>query len=146
MAPSFLNFKEFRRRSRASFRTDRSTDTSSNDDHTSNDLTPPSGANTPPSITAHSDPALHMQVKDGSSVPPVPPVPFASRPPLPKNNRHSVSGMTGLGSPSSSRIALPISQYAPRVTNVAENSWVKKHIYLRSSPRRTSVHAANAYL
>ncbi|ORY60900.1 uncharacterized protein BCR38DRAFT_48864 [Pseudomassariella vexata] len=135
MAPSFLSFKELRRRSRASFRTDRSTentDTSSNDDNqntenttpTTGSITPPSI--TPPSIAALSDPAHSFQTKDPSqlSLPLVPP-----RPPLQtttNTNRFSVSGMTGLGSPTvvGRTKSLPVSQYAPRISNIVENSWV----------------------
>ncbi|RYO79793.1 hypothetical protein DL764_009979 [Monosporascus ibericus] len=95
MAPSFLNFKELRRRSRASFRTDRSTDTSSNSDHHSQEMDPTTGSITPPSLSIQSDPAINLH-KDQPQAPPVPP-----RPPVqPHNsNRYSVSGMTGLGSP-----------------------------------------------
>lgn len=125
MAPSFLNFKELRRRSRASFRTERSTDTSSNDEHGSHDVgTPTTGSLTPPSAGARSDPSLNLQVKD-QQAPPVPPVP--NRPSLSGSptNRYSTSGMAGLGSPSiKGRNSLPTSQYAPRITNIAENAWV----------------------
>lgn len=127
MAPSFLNFKDLRRRSRASFRTDRSTDGSSD---ASQGTTPTTGSLTPPSLGQQSDPALHLQVKD--QVQPIPPVPPA-RPPLPSNpngaaNRYSVSGMAGLGSPTQSGrgSALPVSQFSPRITNVPDNSWVSR--------------------
>ncbi|KAJ4291540.1 hypothetical protein N0V88_006137 [Collariella sp. IMI 366227] len=91
MAPSFLNFKELRRRSRASFRTERSTDESSESSNT----TPTSGSLTPPSIAAQSDPALNLQLKD--QLPNLPTV-VVSRPqphPYPNggSNRYSVSGM-----------------------------------------------------
>ncbi|RYP69800.1 hypothetical protein DL771_005909 [Monosporascus sp. 5C6A] len=121
MAPSFLNFKELRRRSRASFRTDRSTDTSSNSDHQSQETDPTTGSITPPSLSTQSDPAINLH-KDQRQAPPVPP-----RPPVqPQNSsRYSVSGMTGLGSPAlSGKSSLPISQYAPRISNVTENVWV----------------------
>lgn len=129
MAPSFLNFKDLRRRSRASFRTDRSTDASS---EASQGATPTTGSLTPPSIGQQSDPALHLQVKD--QPPPVP----QTRPQLASNpngaNRYSVSGMAGLGSPvqSGRGPALPVSQYSPRITNVPDNSWV-------SYTQRTSI-------
>lgn len=111
MAPALFNLKELRRRSRASFRTERSTDTSS-DGSTGN--TPTSGSLTPPSIAHQSDPALNLQLKES------PPV----RPAL-STNRYSVSGMAGLGSPVvGGKSSLPVSQYAPRIANVAENSWV----------------------
>ncbi|KAI1207413.1 putative peptidase family-domain-containing protein [Annulohypoxylon truncatum] len=129
MAPSFLNFKDFRRRSRASIRTDRSTDTSSYDDHHSQNTTPTNGSITPPSITANSDPALNAQLKDQPQPPPIP----ANRPPPQpnSNNRYSVSGMAGLGSPAlNGKSSLPVSQYAPRITNLGENTWVSQKILL----------------
>lgn len=125
MAPSFLNLKELRRRSTASFRTKHSTDTSSNSDHNSHDTTPTTGSITPPSLAAQSDPALHLQMKDQSKAPPVPSRPPLQQPSSSSSNRYSVSGMTGLGSPSlSGRNTLPVSQYAPRIVNLTENAWV----------------------
>ncbi|KAK0648796.1 putative peptidase family-domain-containing protein [Cercophora newfieldiana] len=127
MAPSFLNFKDLRRRSRASFRTDRSTDASS---EASQGTTPTTGSLTPPSIAQQSDPALHLQVKD--QPPPVP----QTRPQLAGNtngaNRYSVSGMAGLGSPVQvgRGPALPVSQYSPRITNVPDNSWAYQKVMI----------------
>ena len=124
MAPSFLpNFKELRRRSRASFKTDRSTDTSSDG---SNGATPTSGSLTPPSIAYQSDPALNDQLKDSSSSPSIPIRPPLQPPTNVGSNRYSVSGMTGLGSPVSSGRGpqLPISQYSPHIDNIADNAWV----------------------
>lgn len=119
MAPSFLNLKELRRRSRASFRTDRSTDSKSDSSKTT---TPTSGSLTPPSIAQQSDPALHLQLKDEA------PIPRPQLHPYPNggSNRYSVSGMVGLGSPvpCGKGPSLPVSQYSPRITNVPDNSWV----------------------
>jgi hypothetical protein len=122
MAPSFLNLKQLRRRSRASFRTDPSTDNSSNDDQLSHGTAPTTGSLTPPSLAAQSDLALHLQVKDRDQVPPIPQL----RPPLQtaSNKRYSVGGMTGLGSPNGQNKPIAVSHYAPRITNVTENSWV----------------------
>uniref|UniRef100_A0A8H7N524 Uncharacterized protein n=1 Tax=Bionectria ochroleuca TaxID=29856 RepID=A0A8H7N524_BIOOC len=132
MAPNFL--KSLRRRSRASFRTDRSTDTSSEGATSNGGTGPPSGSATPPSIAYQSDPALHLQVKDASdskSSLGLSQQQYAqpqARPPLTPaalSNRHSVSGMSGLGAPSNhGRPNAPISQYAPRIHNVPENAWV----------------------
>ena len=132
MAPSFLNFKEFRRRSRASFRTDRSTDTSSNSDQQSHGTSGTTGSITPPSVGAQSDSALNLPRDQAPPVPPRPPVqPFS-------NNRYSVSGMTGLGSPIlNGRTSLPVSQYAPRISNLTENVWVRFH--LLGSPSCTNL-------
>lgn len=128
MAPSFLNLKELRRRSRvslrASFKPDRAADDSS---EASNSTTPTSGSSTPPSIGAHSDPALDL-LKDqlhphhhGATLRPQP-HPYSNA----ASNRYSVSGMVGLGSPvpGGRGPALPVSQYSPQVTNVADSSWV----------------------
>ncbi|KAK3376001.1 putative peptidase family-domain-containing protein [Lasiosphaeria ovina] len=136
MAPSFLNFKELRRRSRASFRTERSTDTASD---ASQGNTPTSGSLTPPSIGQQSDPALNLQLKDQLLSPNS--IPLSRPPPQPypnaATNRYSVSGMAGLGSPvpaaQGGRVpSLPVSQYSPRVTNLSENSWVYQKVLLVS--------------
>ncbi|KAI0121657.1 putative peptidase family-domain-containing protein [Xylariales sp. AK1849] len=133
MAPAFLNFKDLRRRSRASFRTERSnTDNSSNenDDQHSHGTAPTTGSITPPSITDQSDPALNLQLRDSQQPPPVP----QNRPQLQTapNKRYSVSGMTGLGSPTVNGKDKPraVSHYAPRISNIAENSWVSQKVLL----------------
>ncbi|KAI1848349.1 hypothetical protein JX266_005655 [Neoarthrinium moseri] len=141
MAPSFLNFKELRRRSRASFRTERSnTDNSSNDDQLSHGTAPTTGSITPPSLAAQSDPSLNLQVKDQQNAPAVP----QNRPPLQAttNKRYSVSGMTGLGSPTvnGQNKNLAVSHYAPRITNVTENSWVSQKVLLLNGTIGESVH------
>jgi len=130
MAPSFLNFKELRRRSKASFRTDRSTDASSDHSH---GTTPTSGSITPPSIPNQSDLSLSIHGKDHveSQLSP-PPVPLQSRPQLSlsasgsSGKGQSVSGMTGLGSPvlGGRGPSLPVSPYSPRITNLSDNAWV----------------------
>ncbi|KAK5995763.1 Putative zinc metalloproteinase [Cladobotryum mycophilum] len=132
MPPSFLNFKELRRRSRGSFRTDNSTDTSS-DGTVSQDTAPSSGSLTPPSAAHRSDPSLHLQVKDANAPHPPPQQP-QNRPilaPGVNTSRYSVSGMSGLGSPSpNGRKTLLVSQYAPRVHNVSDNAWVYQKVIL----------------
>ncbi|KND93338.1 putative zinc metalloproteinase [Tolypocladium ophioglossoides CBS 100239] len=139
MSPSFLNLRELRRRSKASFRTENSTDASS-DGAVSQGTSPSSGSVTPPSIAQQSDPALDLQVKNS---------PNAqqqnqqqqTRPMLaPGSNtsRYSVSGMSGLGAPSiTGKSSIPLSKYAPRVHNVSENSWVRfNHRVPRAFPLR----------
>ncbi|PHH58998.1 hypothetical protein CDD81_3956 [Ophiocordyceps australis] len=140
MSPSFLTLKELRRRSKASFRTNNSTDGSS-DGVMSHGTSPSSGSVTPPSIAQQSDPALDSQVKNNKNsqassqqhAPPPPPPP-CSRPMIaPGSNasRQSVSGMSGLGSPSQcGKSSLPLSKYAPRILNVSENSWVYQKVLL----------------
>lgn len=130
MAPAFLSLKDLRRRSRASFRTENSTDTSSDGalSHDTHDTTPSSGSLTPPSMAHQSDPALNLQVKDGNASGQYP-APAPNRPmmmPGGNSSRYSVSGMSGLGSPApNGRTNLPVSQYAPRVQNIVENAWVR---------------------
>lgn len=139
MAPSFLNFKDLRRRSRASFRTERSTDTSSDASNGSNGSTPTTGSLTPPSIGLQSDPALDVLVKEQREPQPSPPAVSVPRPQLQvqpnaatNTNRYSVSGMTGLGSPLlvGRNPTLLVSQYSPRITNVTDNSWVYQKVLL----------------
>ncbi|KAL2263118.1 hypothetical protein VTK26DRAFT_8139 [Humicola hyalothermophila] len=132
MAPSFLNFKELRRRSKASFRTEQSTDSSSD---SSNQTTPTSGSLTPPSIAAQSDPALNLQLKDHAQPPHATAIPRPHPHPYPNgaSNRHSVAGTVGLGSPvppGGKGPSLPTSQYSPQITNVPDNSWAYQKVLL----------------
>ncbi|CEJ93397.1 hypothetical protein VHEMI08988 [[Torrubiella] hemipterigena] len=122
MAPSFLG--SLRRRSRASFKTDRSVDNLS-DDAPSN-ATPSSGSLTPPSISRNSDPALHLHVKDQSNRRSLLLSSSAN------SSRNSINGMPGLISSSSSGkiSAPPLSKYAPRIFNANENSWVYQRVIL----------------
>lgn len=127
MAPTF--FKSLRRRSRASFRTDQSTDDSSEGGANSQGTGPSSGVVTPASIAHQSDPALNLQVKDSNGSAQQQNGNGQARPPLapvPGSNRHSVSGMSGLGAPAShGRQSLPVSQYAPRIQNAHEGIFVR---------------------
>lgn len=124
MAPAFL--KQLRRRSKASFKTENSTDTSS--EGAGSHGAQSTGSVTPPSFAQQSDPALHTQVKDqhgGSqnrhSRPPVPPLPVSAS----NSSRNSLGNTSVLGSPSmNGRTSPPLSQYAPRIHNISENSWV----------------------
>ncbi|KAM0429868.1 hypothetical protein ACHAQK_010985 [Fusarium lateritium] len=140
MAPTFL--KSLRRRSRASFRTSRSTDNSS-DGAASQVTSPSSGSLTPPSIDHQSDPALHLQVKDQPLQRRQSQIAQSQsqsqiqqnnqlRPPLTSgSNRNSVSGMSGLGAPSiNGRQAPPVSPYAPRLINITDNAWVYQKVLL----------------
>ncbi|KAG5983870.1 hypothetical protein E4U55_006855 [Claviceps digitariae] len=132
MAPAFL--KQLRRRSRASFRTDNSTDASS-DGTNSHGTSPSSGSVTPPSVGHRSDPALDLQLQSSDSLRKNPKRAVSlSRPALSSvcsNSRHSVSGITGLGAPpANGRGTVSLSQYAPRVQNISENSWVYQKVLL----------------
>ena len=139
MAPAF--FKSLRRRSRASFRTDRSTDDSS-EGAFSNGTGQSSGLATPASTAYQSDPALHLQVTKESTSPSKNELSPQSRPPLaPITNlqrQSSAPGMSGLGAPSmNGKSNLPISPYAPRLLNVSENAWVS---YVPSFRRGSKQH------
>lgn len=149
MAPSLLSLKSIRRRSKASFKTEKSsndaTDASSDGSHngrtpTSGSLTPPSAA---PSVAGMSDVALNHQLskeklnESPNGTPPVPPLPHL-RPPLRTttngSNRYSVSGMTGLGSPAPGgrgpQPQLPVSPYAPQIDNIRHGAWVSLDLVL----------------
>ncbi|RDW73864.1 hypothetical protein BP5796_07306 [Coleophoma crateriformis] len=128
MAPAFL--KDFRRRSKASFRTDkteRSTDSSNGTINGSGPAakstsTLDSGSNTPPTLL-HSSSASNLQVLGDK----------LGRPTIAtaQNNRYSVSGMSGLGFPSPNiKSTLPTSQYAPRILSISENTWVYQKVLL----------------
>ncbi|KKA28044.1 hypothetical protein TD95_001537 [Thielaviopsis punctulata] len=115
-----FSFKELRRRSKASFRTDSSSDSRSNRDDTT------TGSLTPPSLLGNdSDPGLLGSPTTSHPIPP---------PSRPQTNRQSVSGMAGLGSPpntnTTAKGSLPVSQYAPRIANVSEGSWVYQKVLL----------------
>lgn len=119
MPPKF-NFKELRRRSLASFRTNRSTDTSSNDEPSSSSQELSSvGSITPPSLADESDSTLQTQI------PAVPRPPFESN-----SNRFSVTESILSESYSTKDLQdqlqdqQPLSQYAPRVTNIRDKSTV----------------------
>ncbi|EFQ31812.1 metallopeptidase [Colletotrichum graminicola M1.001] len=126
MAPSILNFRALRRRSKASFKTDRSNTDVSSDASNATTPTPTSGASTPPSIAQASDPAFDLHLKDSNHPQARPPLQ-----PVPNSHRQSVPGMTGLGSPVvNGKWTLPTSPYAPRIANVTENAWVYQKVLL----------------
>ncbi|KAI0542398.1 metallopeptidase [Xylaria digitata] len=124
--PAKFNLKQIRRRSLASFRTNRSTDTSSNDEpsNSSQELSSV-GSITPPSLADESDPALHAQV------------PAMPRPPLEStSNRFSIAESVASEPRSTKDLQeqlqshQPLSQYAPRVTNIREKSTVYQKVLL----------------
>ncbi|KAI1130144.1 metallopeptidase [Nemania abortiva] len=125
--PSRFNFKQIRRRSLASFRTSRSTDTSSNDEPSSSSQELSSvGSITPPSLADESDPALHAQTLA------VPRPPFESS----NSNRFSIAESI-VSEPRSTKDLQdqiqdqpPLSQFAPRVTNVRDRSTVYQKVLL----------------
>ncbi|KAF4121537.1 putative peptidase family [Geosmithia morbida] len=135
MAPAFL--RSLRRRSKASIRAEQqsSTDDSSEGGGTNSQGTgPSSGSATPASIAQQSDPALNLQIKDSASSGHGSPSTAPVRPPIapvPNTNRHSVSGMSGLGAPSIyGRQTLPVSQYAPRIHNAQDGIFVYQKVLL----------------
>jgi hypothetical protein len=125
MAPRF-NLKELRRRSLASFRTSRSTDTSSNDEPSSSSQELSSvGSITPPSLADESDPALHTQIRGETSYP------HESN-----SNRFSIAESVA-SEPCSTKdlqdqlqSQQPLSQYAPRLTNIKNKSTVYQKVLL----------------
>ncbi|KIH88965.1 hypothetical protein SPBR_06668 [Sporothrix brasiliensis 5110] len=134
MAPSFLNIRQLRRKSRTSLKTDKSTDASSDGGH-SHGTTPTSGSLTPPSLGHQSDPSLHLQQRGNTTpplVPPLPPLASSVSSTSVNTKRYSVNGMAGLGSPmmNGGSRALPVSPYSPRITNVADNSWAYQKILI----------------
>jgi hypothetical protein len=128
MAPSFL--KELRRRSRASFRTAGSTDSSTRSNETvpttksSSTLNSTYGSQTPPSDLHNPSPSSTSQVQ--ALLPP----PAASQQPQlassPSVKRFSVSGMSGSGSQGTANSAFPVSPFSPRITSINDGAWVCK--------------------
>ena len=148
MAPSFL--KDIRRRSRASFRTDRSTDSSNGSGFNSTNGSVPTtkssstlnstyGGTTPPALT-NSNSASNLQTL--ANLPPPPP----ARPTIStsSSNRYSVSGMSGLGSPSQ-KSSLPTSPYAPRILSISENTWVCPQLVLMLDRQLTTVRSTKKF-
>ncbi|KAI0198629.1 metallopeptidase [Astrocystis sublimbata] len=122
-----FNLKQFRRRSLASFRTSRSTDTSSNDEPSSSSQELSSvGSITPPSLADDSDPSLHTQLSAATT-----------RPPLePRTNRYSVAESV-ISEPRSTKDGQQdhfcppnLTQYAPEVTSIRNKSTVHQKILL----------------
>ncbi|RFU31992.1 hypothetical protein B7463_g4365, partial [Scytalidium lignicola] len=133
MAPAFL--RDLRRRSKASFRTEKSTDSSSVSNvsngagivgspletQTSSRVNSTNGSSTPPTLPS-SNSGSNLQSLTNISSPPSHPSISTS-----PNSRYSVSGMAGLGSPPS-RSNLPTSQYAPRILSIGDNTWVYQKV------------------
>lgn len=125
MAPKF-NFKQIRRRSLASFRTVRSTDTSSNDEPSSSSQELSSvGSITPPSLADELDPALHAQI------------PAVTSPPFESNSSRFSIAESVMSEPHSTKNLQaqlqdqqPLSQHAPRVTNIRDRSTVGRMLFL----------------
>ncbi|KAI0409366.1 metallopeptidase [Xylaria palmicola] len=124
--PPIFNLKQIRRRSLASFRTNRSTDTSSNEEPSSSSQELSSvGSITPPSLADESDPVLQIQS------------PAVTRPQFePNSNRFSVVESVGSESRSTkdpqeqSQYQPALSQYAPQVTNIRDRSTVYQKVLL----------------
>ncbi|KAI1117764.1 metallopeptidase [Nemania sp. NC0429] len=125
MAPKF-NFKQIRRRSLASFRTSRSTDTSSNDEPSSSSQELSSvGSITPPSLADELDPALHAQILAVTS------------PPYESNSSRLSIPESVMSEPRSTKHLQaqlqhqqPVSQYAPQLTNIRDRSTVYQKVLL----------------
>ncbi|TVY26453.1 putative zinc metalloproteinase [Lachnellula hyalina] len=139
--PAFL--RDLRRRSKSSFNrqksdgTDSSTSNSNNGNGNGNNSVPSMpttkssstlnssyGGATPPMSNSQS--SSNLQTLNG--IAPPPPIP-PTRPPISSSsgNRHSVSGMSGLGSPSL-KSSIPPSPYAPRILSIADNTWVYQKV------------------
>jgi hypothetical protein len=129
MAPFF---KDLRRRSKASFRTDRSTESSDASNASSgtvpttkstSTLNSTYSSRTPPSALQSSVSSADVFQQKPNQDPPVPPV----RPQIStSSNKRYSTGMYGLGSPSSTNgnSSLPTSPYAPRITSINDGAWV----------------------
>ncbi|RWA08357.1 hypothetical protein EKO27_g6752 [Xylaria grammica] len=113
-----FNLKQIRRRSLATFKTNRSTDTSSNDEPSSSGQELSSvGSITPPSLAEESDPALHTQI------------PAMTRPLDSNSNRFSIAESVASEPRSTKDLQeqlqqyhQPLTQFGPRVTNIRNKS------------------------
>ncbi|KAM3069934.1 hypothetical protein ACMFMG_004029 [Clarireedia jacksonii] len=132
MAPSFL--KDLKRRSKSS--STKATDSSTGESKGSSGSngtynTESNGFNSSKSQTslnssysASTPPAMSNSMSS-SNLNGIAP----TRPPVSTTNTHrySVSGISGLGSPSS-KSALPVSPYSPRILSISDNTWVYQKV------------------
>ncbi|MCJ1412404.1 hypothetical protein MMC19_006498 [Ptychographa xylographoides] len=127
-------FKDLRRRSKASFQTEKSTNGSDGSNGTapttksSSTLNSLYDASTPPSSQQPSLSNLAIANStngEGTKTPPLRPNPTNS-----SNNRYSMTGPTSPLSNGSSTPKLPLSPWAPRVLSVSDNSWVHQKVLL----------------
>ncbi|KZF21923.1 putative zinc metallo proteinase [Xylona heveae TC161] len=127
-------FKDLRRRSKTSFKTEKSSSNGSpnggpertQSSSTLNSVYGPTGgpgATTPPAMLQSNMSSPNLQVsRTNGSTPPVPPRPS----PIPQHQRYS-----GLGSSNGSlKTMLATSPYAPRLLSVSESTWVHQKILL----------------
>ncbi|GAD99108.1 zinc metalloproteinase [Paecilomyces variotii No. 5] len=130
-------FKELRRRSKASFRTNASSEQSNGDmasgkssstiETSSSSTTPPSSIK--PDLSSPNLPALSQTSSNtNASIAPSPlpqrPVPLTSQ-----STRNSVAG-SSFSSNGTWRSPAPSSPYAPRIISISDNSWVHQKVLL----------------
>ncbi|KKK13014.1 zinc metalloprotein [Aspergillus rambellii] len=139
-------FKQLRRRSRASFRTTKSTETKSNESQSNGEMTsgkssstldtasyssvtPPSSIK--PNLSSHNLPALSESNGSTNGTSPSLPVPQPRPPPLmPPSQRNSYFGGSSPSINGAARSPQPSSPYAPRIISISENSWVHQKVLL----------------
>ncbi|OJJ51603.1 hypothetical protein ASPZODRAFT_54679 [Penicilliopsis zonata CBS 506.65] len=142
-------FKDLRRRSRASFRTNKSSETAShNGEMTSgkssstlesssrSSITPPSSIR--PNLSSPNLPSLNTfninggsPNGNGSNGPPVLVTPRPGLSPISPSQRSSTyGGSSNLSVNATIRSPTPTSPYAPRIISVSENSWVHQKVLL----------------
>ncbi|APA14177.1 hypothetical protein sscle_12g089470 [Sclerotinia sclerotiorum 1980 UF-70] len=130
MAPSFL--KDLKRRSKPVAKT---TDSSTGESSVSNAS---NGSGLRSNTFTSSKSQISLNSSYGATTPPTMPNSQSSstlngmgvtRPTVSTtgSNRYSVSGMSGLGSPSS-KSALPVSPYSPRILSITDNTWVYQKV------------------
>ncbi|ESZ90655.1 hypothetical protein SBOR_8955 [Sclerotinia borealis F-4128] len=134
MAPSFL--KDFKRRSKSGAK---ATDSSTGESNVSNGGSNGSnGSGVRSNTFTSSKSQISLNSSYGTTTPPAMPNSQSSsnlngtavtRPTVSTtgSNRHSVSGMSGIGSPSS-KSALPVSPYSPRILSISDNTWVYQKV------------------
>lgn len=133
MAPAFL--RELRRRSKASIKSQRSTDrvgeqySTDSSSNASQGTVPTTGSVTPPSHHG-SDTALDIHLKDNNSqssntAPTARPSPQPIVNTNTSSNRNSVASLAGWSSHTTNgKTSVVVSPYAPRVVNCADGTYV----------------------
>ncbi|KAI9892582.1 MAG: hypothetical protein M1814_001275 [Vezdaea aestivalis] len=124
MVSGFL--RDLRRRSLASFKTDKSSSDSYPGDHvtttqSSSTLSSSYGSTTPPSTVPAQRSSPSLLLSSDSNAPPVPLRPKS------QYNRYSIMGSAN---PSPNGLVRPSSPYAPRILSITDNTWVHQKTLL----------------
>ncbi|KAI9676914.1 MAG: hypothetical protein M1817_006753 [Caeruleum heppii] len=125
--PFFKDLKQLRRRSTASYNTDKSSSDSNSGTIPPTKSSSTLGSSTPPSAFPSASSSSNLQSYLGQG----PPLPARPQPnSVPPTNRYSITSLSSPSINGSSKPSSLASPYAPRVLSVTDNSWVHQKILL----------------